>query len=252
MLICGLLSMPDSRAPSPFITYALGNIRQPVGHGATAPEIGDVTAIIKQDGSESRSQIYSEYVAGRLAALVGVPVADGVFVAHSRGLRYASLKIAEVGFSLVDIEHEHASEVASRYPVEVAKLAVFDAWICNADRAGNLRANIAESTDNLMVGLDHGGSLLSVADTINTALERLNTIDWPPAHMFKGMLSRHLVEPVVARIKGIMDDAIDDACVLSGTVGSVMLPDQAMLAEAIKWRRNSLVEIVERCLFPAG
>ena len=30
---------------------------------ATEPEIGDVTAIIKQDGQESRAQIYSEYVA---------------------------------------------------------------------------------------------------------------------------------------------------------------------------------------------
>jgi hypothetical protein len=69
--------MHDFKDPSPFITYALGNIRQPVGHGATAPEIGDVTAIVKQDGGESRAQVYSEYVAGRLAALVGVPVAVG-------------------------------------------------------------------------------------------------------------------------------------------------------------------------------
>ncbi len=230
----------------------LNNVRRPVGHGATEPEIGDLAAIIKQDGSESRAQVYSEYVAGRLAALVGVPVAAGVFVAHSRGLRYASLKIAEVGFTLADIEHEHAVEVVSRYPVEAAKLAVFDAWICNADRAGNLRANIAESTDNLMVGLDHGGSLLSVADTIESAIVRLNTVDWPPAHMFKGMISRNLVEPVVTRIQGIDDDAIDDACVLSGTVGSVMLPDQAMLAEIMKWRRDQLIEVVEVCLCPAG
>lgn len=252
MQTCGQLSMHDFKEPSPFITYALGNIRQPVGHGATTPEIGDVTAIVKQDGGESRAQVYSEYVAGRLAALVGVPVAAGVFVAHSRGLRYASLKIAEVGFTLADIEHEQAAEVAVRYPVEAAKLAVFDAWICNADRAGNLRANITESTDNLMVGLDHGGSLLSVADTINEAIERLKMTDWPPTHMFKGMLSHPLVKPVIARIQGMVDDAIDDACVLSGTVGSVMLPDQAMLSEAMKWRRNCLIEIVEKCLFTAG
>ena len=235
----------------PFITYLLSNVRQQVGHGATSPEIGDVTAIIKQDSAESRAQVYCEFVASRLAAMAGVQVPTGVFVAHSRGLRYASLKMAEIGFTLADIEHEDAEKVVSRYPVEAARLAVFDAWICNFDRAGNLRANITESTENMMVGIDHGGSLLSVAENLDVAFDRLNSIDWPPSHMFSSMLSQHLIEPVIDRIKSIVDDAIDDACVLSGTVGSVMLPDQAMLAESLKWRRDSLDQIVERSLRPA-
>jgi hypothetical protein len=92
----------------PIVAYTLSGVRKAVGHGATAPEIGDVAAIIKQDGGESRAQVYSEYVAGRLAAMVGVTVAAGVFVAHARGLRYASLKIAEVGFALTDIDMERA------------------------------------------------------------------------------------------------------------------------------------------------
>ena len=58
--------------------------------------------------------------------MVGVTVAAGVLVAHAAGLRYASLKVAEVGFALTDIEQEHADEVVARYPVEAANLAVFD------------------------------------------------------------------------------------------------------------------------------
>ncbi len=247
MLICGQLSM-HSTNEQPFITYLLNNVRQQVGHGATSPEIGEVTAIIKQDGSESRAQVYCEFIASRLAALAGVQVPTGVFVTHSRGLRYASFKIAEVGFTLADIENEDAEKVVARYPVETARLAVFDAWICNFDRAGNLRANITESTDNLIVGIDHGGSLLSVADNFNVAFQRLNSIDYPPTHMFTGMLNRRLIEPAVDRIQSIVDDAIDDACVLSGTVGSVMLPDQASLAESLKWRRDNLKSIVEIAL----
>jgi hypothetical protein len=126
-----------------FVTYTLQNSRQPVGQGATEPEIGELAAIIKQDTNESRAQVYCEFVGARLAALVGVQVAAGVFVSHSRGLRSASLKVAEVGFALTDIGHEEAETVAARYPVEAAKLAVFDAWICNTDRAGNLKANLA-------------------------------------------------------------------------------------------------------------
>ena len=233
-----------------FVTYTLNNSRQLVGQGATSPEIGELTAIIKQDSNESRAQVYSEFVGSRLASLAGVQVAAGVFVAHSRGLRYASLKISEVGFTLSDIEHGDAEVVVARYPVEAAKLAVFDSWICNTDRAGNLRANLAESTDNMIIGIDHGGSLLSVADNIDKAFARLGVVDWPPPHMFHGLLRTHLLEPVISRVRAIPDDAIDEACVLSGTVGSVMLPDQAMLSEVLKWRRDQLNEIVERALSP--
>ena len=233
-----------------FVTYTLQNSRQPVGQGATEPEIGELAAIIKQDTNESRAQVYCEFVGARLAALVGVQVAAGVFVSHSRGLRFASLKVAEVGFTLADIDHDEAEAVVARYPIEAAKLAVFDAWICNTDRAGNLKANLAESTDNMMIGLDHGGSLLSIADNLNTAFDRLDSCDWPPHHIFQGLLRKHLLQPVIARVQAIPDEAIDEACVLSGTVGSVMLPDQAMLAEKLKWRRDELVAIVENVMKP--
>lgn len=233
-----------------FVTYILQNSRQPVGQGATEPEIGELAAIIKQDTNESRAQVYCEFVGARLAALVGVQVAAGVFVAHSRGLRFASLKVAEVGFTLTDISYEEAGAVAARYPVEAAKLAVFDVWICNTDRAGNLKANLAESTDNMMIGLDHGGSLLSIANDLNTAFNRLESYEWPPHHIFQGLLRRHLLQPVIVRVQAIPDEAIDEACVLSGTVGSVMLPDQAMLAEKLKWRRDNLAAIVENVMKP--
>ena len=233
----------------PLVTYTLSGVRKAVGRGATEPEIGDVAAIIKQDGRESRAQIYCEYVAGRLAAMVGVTVAAGVLVAHAAGLRYASLKVAEVGFTLTDIEPEHADAVVARYPVEAASLAVFDVWIGNGDRAGNLRANLQESTDNLMIGLDHGGSLLSAGDSIDAALGRLRRVDFPRGHLFAGGLDRRLTDAMVQRIQCVSDAAIQDACVLGETLGSVMLPDQADLADALIWRRDQLRVIVDRMLF---
>lgn len=235
---------------APFITYALKNISKPVGQGATAPELGEVAAVIKQDGGESRAQVYSEHVGSRLAALLGVPAAVGVFVSHSRGLRYASLMIAEVGFSLTDIDYEHAEEVAERYPVECAKISVFDMWIGNIDRAGNLRANLVESTDNVFVGLDHGGCLLSGADSMDNALARLNDKNWPPTHIFQDRVLDYFTQPMVQRIQRLEDESIQEACVLGGTVGSVMLTDQAMLAELLIKRRNWLADMVTAVLNP--
>jgi hypothetical protein len=58
-----------------------------------------------------------------------------------------------------------------------------------------------------------------------------------------------LLQPMIERIQRLPDEAIQDACVLSGTIGSVILPDQAMLAEALVWRRECLPEIAKRMLF---
>ncbi|MBK7366103.1 MAG: hypothetical protein IPI97_14385 [Nitrosomonas sp.] len=240
--------MTENEAIPPFVTYTLKSVRNPVGQGATAPEYGEIAAIIKQDNSESRAQVYSEYVASRLAALLGIQTATGVLVTHSRGLRYASLLISEVGFTLTDIDHPQAEEVAERYPIETAKLAVFDVWIGNMDRAGNLRANIDESTENLLVGLDHGCSLLSIADSNDSALRLLESLDWPATHIFEGLVSRYFVEPVVQRIRRLSDDAIQEACLMGNTVGSVMLTDQAMLADVLIKRRDRLEEMVDRIL----
>lgn len=43
--------------PRPLVTYTLNWVRKTLGHGATEPEIGDVAAIIKQDGRESRADL---------------------------------------------------------------------------------------------------------------------------------------------------------------------------------------------------
>ena len=243
----GPLTVSD--AAKPLVTYTLTGVRRAVGHGATEPEIGDVAAIIKHDGRESRAQIYSEYVAGRLAVMLGVTVAAGVLVAHAAGLRYASLKVAEVGFGLTDIEAEHVDAVVARYPVEAANLSVFDVWIGNGDRAGNLRANLDESTDNLLVGLDHGGSLLSAGDSVDAALRRLRRANFPQGHLFAKRIDRRLADAMVTRIMQVSDEAIQDACVLGETLGSVILPDQADLAEALIWRRNELEAVVDQLLF---
>lgn len=238
-----------SDAAKPLVTYTLSGVRRAVGHGATEPQIGDVAAILKQDGRESRAQIYSEYVAGKLAAMVGVTVAAGVLVTHAAGLRYASLQVAEVGFSLTDIEVKHVDAVVARYPVEAANLVVFDLWIGNGDRTGNLRANLQESADNLIIGIDHGGSLLSVGDSIDAALHRLRSKDFPRGHLFTNRIDRRLADAMVQRIMQVSDEAIQDACVLGETLGSVILPDQAELAEALIWRRSELQVLVDQLLF---
>ena len=79
-----------------FLTYRLSRRLGTMGEGATEAQLGEVQAIIKQDHAAARVQVYSELVAHRLAALVGVDVATGALVAHDTGLKYASLRLANI------------------------------------------------------------------------------------------------------------------------------------------------------------
>ena len=79
-----------------FLTYRLSRRLRTVGEGATQAHYGEVEAIIKQDHAQARVQVYSELVANRLAALIGVDVATGALVAHDTGLKFASLRLSNI------------------------------------------------------------------------------------------------------------------------------------------------------------
>jgi len=233
-----------------FITYQMLRQLQTVGKGATKAKRGHVNAIIKQDGHEALAQVYCEFVACRLAALVSVPVASGVLVSHDNGLKYASLVISEVNLKLHDVEANRLAKLVKRYPVECAKLAVFDLWIGNPDRLGNVRANLGSSSDHIIVGVDHGGSLLNCSNDRKIAVENLSNRLWPTRHAFGSGLPHSCCDAIVTRIERLDDNAINDACVIGDTVGSVMLPEQAELAEILNLRRVWLRDMVDRVLRP--
>ena len=94
---------------------------------------------------------------------------------------------------------------------------------------------------------DHGGSLLG--DSVDAALQRQRSMDFPRGDLFANRIDRRLPEAMVTRIMQVSDEAIQDACVLGETLGSVILPDQADLAEALIWRRNELRAVVDQLLF---
>jgi len=139
--------------------------------------------LIVADRPSSVSFYNCEYVACRLAAMVGVPVATGVLVAHDTGLKYASLVLSEIAVHMEDVNENKLDKLLSRYPVECAKIAVFDIWIGNPDRLGNVRANLGRSSGHIVVGIDHGGGLLSCATNQYKAIDRLIVIRrhpiWP-------------------------------------------------------------------------
>ena len=158
-----------------FLTYRLNRHLRTVDEGATQAHYGEVEAIIKQDHAEARVQVYSELVANRFAALVGVDVATGALVAHDTELKFASLRLANIAAGATCIETEEQFESASsRYASQCARIAVFDLWIGNEDRVGNLMARIGPDAEYLIVTFDHGRTLLGCIDGVVEAVKYPN------------------------------------------------------------------------------
>ena len=234
-----------------FVTYRLIRRLRTVGEGSTQALYGEVEAVIKQDHREARVQVYSELVANRLAALVGVDVATGALVAHDTGLKFASLRLSNIAAGATCIETEEQFILAaSRYASQCAKIAVFDLWIGNEDRVGNLMASIGPDAEYLIVAFDHGRTLLGCIDDAFQAVDYLKNPDQLNSHPMTGTLLRSHCELMVQRIQNIEEALIYEVCDLGDTCGSVMPVDQIQLGEALVERRAFLPQVVERVLFP--
>ncbi|MDN5873672.1 MAG: hypothetical protein L0H29_04735, partial [Sinobacteraceae bacterium] len=232
-----------------FVTYKLTKRLRKVGKGSTESHIGQVEAVVKQDHNEARGQVYSELVAYRLATMVGVEAACGALVVHDTGLMYASLVVSNIVANARDISTKtDIVKAAKRYPIQCARIAVFDLWIGNDDRPGNLRADVRQSADDLIVALDHGRSLLGNGNDPYDALQWLARNDFPDTHPFAGLLDRRYCEDSLKRIVGLSEESITDACLLNDTCGAVMMPEQAALAELLNRRRAWLPELMVHAL----
>ena len=196
-----------------FVTYRLIRRLRTVGQGATEARYGEVEAVIKQDHGEARGQVYSELLANRLAALVGVDVAAGALVAHDTGLKYASLRLSNIAANETCIEtEEQFRHTIRRYANQCAKIAVLDLWIGNEDRVGNLMGSIGPDAEYLVMAFDHGRTLLGCIDDAFKAVDYLNDPEVPNTHPMAGMLSRDYCERMVKRVQGIPEELIYEVC----------------------------------------
>lgn len=232
----------------PLITYRLKQRSRPVGRGVTDAFRGAVEAIIKEDHFEAPTQTYNEHVAQRLAGLIGVPTAAGALVIHGTGLKYASLALSDLSATPPDIQSDRQIQrTLARYPIECAAILVFDLWIGNPDRTGNVKANLAARHDDLLCAFDHGLALLGCRGNKEDSIEALaNDVGWPLHHPFAAGVSRADCMVTVERIQRLDASLIRETCVAGQSVGSVFPPEQEELAVALTQRRGRLPEIVQR------
>lgn len=242
----------------------------------TGAKNGRLSAIIKGDHHESLAQVYSELVANRLAAFLGIPVVAGVVgrdpLEPGAPMQFASLKAHEAGLDVYDftadldpmeededfemppgmfkhLQHPRATkQLCEKYPVETAYIAVFDLWICNLDRDFNFKADLKAPDRGVIFALDHGSSLLSCASSIERSLDKMHDENTPMSHPFQSLVTGRLCGQMVERIMSLPEWALESATTYDDTIGNVILPDQFATYAALLERRKNLGALVDRVL----
>ena len=202
-------------------------------------------AVLKSDGDEVPHCVYNELVASRLARLVLAPLADGVLAEQQPQRAFASLVLAAPEGSLADLSPTRVVLASDVYPGEAAALTVFDIWIGNWDRAGNLKASLVMRHRRLFCGFDHSHSLLAVADTPADSIHRLGDGELiVKRHPFYGQLRGTLLDEWTERVASLPEALVRAACELGEPLNDVEEDTQTALAEAMAARTRALPEMI--------
>jgi hypothetical protein len=226
------------------LTYKINGRGRKLRRGVTQPASGTVAAVLKADCDEVPTCVYNEFVAQRLAGLLRLPVAQGVLVDGNGGYRYASLIAASEGRRLPDLDRSRAPKAASRYPGECAGVFVFDVFIGNWDRSGNIKASLSSPVD-FYCAFDHSHSLLFAAQTPHDSIEALRSgAPLMTGHLFLDLLEPDRVNFWVGRVGALLDGHIVESCCPGGDVNAVTVATQQRLARALIARRDQFPDII--------
>lgn len=216
------------------------------GISATEPVRGTLDVVLKQDSENSPCCVYNELVSLRLAQRLGVPLAMGVPSVGDVGTYFASLVVGGLSINLPNVSAKKMGSVAKRYPHEAAGIFVFDVWVLNHDREGNIKANLSAADIHLVAGIDQEQALLGSFPEPTESLAALMAMDVPEHHPFRGTLTATHLEFWIKEIAALSDDAIDAAVILGFSVSGVHGQIQRRLARVMKARRDQIAILVAR------
>ncbi|MFW6776268.1 hypothetical protein ACOACO_18450 [Nocardioides sp. CPCC 205120] len=225
--------------------YEVTAIKSPVGVGVTGAAYCELGGILKVDTAGAAYTVANEYVASRLALLLGLPVPPGTVVKLKNGdLGYAMMKFGLAGDSPPPMD---AAAFVAHRPYLAAGIVLFDAWILNADRHSGNIAYIPPSRDLVSV-FDHSHCLLGIHK--GKAVDRLTALI-DDTHLGHGALVAHLkkttdLESIAGQIAGIRETTIREICRPLSGLGVCTKAERDKLVEVLIHRSKALRDFVIR------
>lgn len=223
--------------------YGVASIAAAVGDGVTGSRFCTLDGIVKTAGTQAPYQVANEYVASKLAGLLGLPVPPGTIVQlDDKTMAFAMMKFGQKGDKPPPVDPE---EFVTGHPQLAAGIVLFDAWIINGDRhAGNL-AWYPGGQGSVSI-FDHGHALFgTVADK---GIDHLANHAADPCLGY-GCLIGELtgsadVEAWVERIDAVRDSAIRDICQPLKGLGVCTHEESVKLGDVLVSRRKAMRSLV--------
>jgi hypothetical protein len=227
---------------SPLI-YSISTVDEKTEEGITSPSYATLSAVVKSDGEEVPTCVYNEFVANRLAQLIGIPVASGVLANSSdskKQVGFASLVGFLGGERLPKFRASSAQKAIDMYPSLCAAVLVFDEFIGNWDRTENLKISTA-SHRSFFYAFDHSHSLMALEDSVDDSIESLaNLRAVSSKHVFAKNLQQEDVRYWIDKLCSFPDKAIEERCIAHGALSEVTQEQELKLARALIHRRKNL------------
>ena len=224
--------------------YGVAAVESPIGVGVTGSRFCTLAGVVKIDSPEAAYTVANEYVASRLAGLLGLPVPPGAIAELDDGTTsFTMMRFGKKGDKPPPVDA--ADFVASR-PRLAAGIVLFDSWVLNADRhAGNL-AWYPAGRGSVSI-FDHGHALFGTV-----AGKGIEVLDGRVNHPFlgHGCLIGELtvaadVEAWIEQIEAVRDTAIRDICQPLAGLGVCSQDESAKLEEVLVSRRRALRTLVK-------
>jgi hypothetical protein len=212
--------------------------------GTAGAKLCKIHGVVKMNSNDSPYRVANEFIAGRLAMMLGLPVPPGAIVrVDDETLAYVSLKFGPMGELPPPA---FAEEFARDEPALATKIVMFDCWIANPDRHS---ANLCYAKNQIdpMI-FDHEQALLGSSGW--RRLDRLENLKDRP--ILNGCLapliiSQEYFSDFASRIRFLcrgQDGPMRAVCQEARSVGAILKNEEESLVEVLEYRSSKLIEML--------
>jgi len=221
--------------------YAIDVLYDPLD-GTSGAQACSVHAVAKRNSLGAPHLVANEFICGRLAMLMGLPVPPGAMAKlDDGGLAYVSLRFGPRGERPPPVA---PAELVADHPELALRIVAFDCWVANTDRhEGNLIYLKAPGSRPMI--FDHDKALMA-----GLGKERLERVR--DEAILDGCLVEHLRASKGGRAKAaehcrwIADNLLEGVCDEAFGAGAVSEDDRDAVVDFLRVRATSLLTMLNQ------
>lgn len=221
------------------VVYSVDFWGEAVGEGATEAHYCTVGAIGKRNTADAPFIIANEYICGRIALMLPLPVPPGAIMrTDDGGIAYLALRFGQKDEKSPPVIWDDLFADEEKI---AAGVAAFDCWIANTDRHAK---NIAYVRDTMpVVAFDHSHALLGP----NEGPARLHdpAKDFGASELAQKVKTDNYLDEWASRIGGISSAAIEDVCKAASDQDALSEDQAQAVASFLTARQGRIMDLLK-------